>query len=434
MKSTSRMTKEMFTILLGLAVIVFASETFADGTWVTKTPMPTARAMFAAGSINGMVYALGGTGGGCGAYSTMEAYDPATDTWTTKAQMLTARDQMGVGVVNGILYAVGGNLGCGPFINTVEAYDPIADTWTTKAPMPTTRTMLAVGVVDGILYAVGGYNGGYVATMEAYDPATDTWTTKASMPSPRSGLAVGVVDGILYAMGGGDPFVVVAAVEAYNPVTDTWISKAPMPTPRTGLAAVVLNGKIYAVGGSSENIAYAATLESYDPATDTWTTEPSMLTGRQHIAAAAANGVLYAIGGYSDAGYTAENEAFTPITNTYTFSGFFSPVDNPKIVNNAKAGQAIPIKWRIAATNGVPISDPASFKDLASYLINCSDLSGDPASAIEVYAAGSSGLQYSGDGYWQFNWKTPKTYTGQCREIVLTLADGSTHKADFKFK
>jgi hypothetical protein len=103
-------------------------------------------------------------------------------------------------------------------------------------------------------------------------------------------------------------------------------------------------------------------------------------------------------------------------------------------VNSAKAGQAIPVKWRITDANGAPISDPASFKDLTSYLINCNSLSGDAATAIEEYAAGSSGLQYLGDGYWQFNWKTPKTYAGQCRTMVLTLGDGNIHEAAFKFK
>jgi hypothetical protein len=67
-------------------------------------------------------------------------------------------------------------------------------------------------------------------------------------------------------------------------------------------------------------------------------------------------------------------------------------------------------------------------------MINCSSLTGDPTDTIEEYAAGASGLQYAGDGYWQFNWKTPKTYAGQCRTMVLTLGDGSKHEADFKFK
>jgi len=119
---------------------------------------------------------------------------------------------------------------------------------------------------------------------------------------------------------------------------------------------------------------------------------------------------------------------------TYTFYGFFSPVDNPPTVNIAKGGQSIPVKWRITDANGTPVADPASFKSLSSYRISCNDLSGDPASTVDEYAAGSSGLQNLGDGYWQFNWKTPKTYSGQCRTMVLTLDDGSIHNANFKFK
>jgi hypothetical protein len=116
------------------------------------------------------------------------------------------------------------------------------------------------------------------------------------------------------------------------------------------------------------------------------------------------------------------------------FYGFFSPVDNPTVVNNAKAGQTIPVIWRITGANGVPVSDPTSFKNLTSYYITCDSLSRDTISTVEEYSAGNSRLQYLGDGYWQFNWKTLKTYTGQCRKMVLTLVDGSSHEAYFKFK
>ena len=53
---------------------------------------------------------------------------------------------------------------------------------------------------------------------------------------------------------------------------------------------------------------------------------------------------------------------------------------------------------------------------------------------IEQYT-GSSGLQYLGDGYWQFNWKTPKTYTGQCRTMYVEFNDGQTSpEVQFKFR
>jgi hypothetical protein len=60
-------------------------------------------------------------------------------------------------------------------------------------------------------------------------------------------------------------------------------------------------------------------------------------------------------------------------------------------------------------------------------------LGGEPADAIEEYA-GSSGLRYLGNGEWQFNWKTPKAYSGQCRLMTMALSDASTYTAEFIFK
>ncbi len=42
---------------------------------------------------------------------------------------------------------------------------------------------------------------------------------------------------------------------------------------------------------------------------------------------------------------------------------------------------------------------------------------------IEEYA-GNSGLQNLGDGYYQFNWKTPGTYANTCKAIGLNLGEG----------
>jgi hypothetical protein len=103
-------------------------------------------------------------------------------------------------------------------------------------------------------------------------------------------------------------------------------------------------------------------------------------------------------------------------------------------VNIAKAGQAIPIKWRLTDANGAPISDTASFVGVYSYGVSCTDFSGTPPDDIENYS-GSSGLQYLGDGYWQFNWKTPKSYAGTCRTMYVKFVDGfKSPEVDFKFK
>jgi hypothetical protein len=117
----------------------------------------------------------------------------------------------------------------------------------------------------------------------------------------------------------------------------------------------------------------------------------------------------------------------------YVFTGFSQPIDN-LAVNSAKAGQTIPAKWRLTDYNGVPISDPTSFDTLSSYQVICGSSSFERTDAIEIYS-GSSGLQYLGDGYWQFNWKTPKTYANSCRKMYVQFQGGfKSLEVYFKFK
>jgi hypothetical protein len=120
----------------------------------------------------------------------------------------------------------------------------------------------------------------------------------------------------------------------------------------------------------------------------------------------------------------------------YTFSGFFSPIGNYPILNAVNAGQAVPIQWLLTDASGAGISDPGSFVSVTSYQVSCTDWTGNPLAAVKESAAGASGLQYLGNGNWQFNWKTPKSYASTCRMMVLTLEDGTqfTEVAVFHFK
>ncbi len=119
---------------------------------------------------------------------------------------------------------------------------------------------------------------------------------------------------------------------------------------------------------------------------------------------------------------------------TYDFAGFFAPIDTG-LLNSAKAGQSVPAKWRLTDGLGAAIDNPASFTGLYSYEIDCLDFQGDVLDSIEEYAAGSSGLQYNGDGYWQFNWKTPKGYVGTCRAMYVLFDSGATSPVvKFQFK
>jgi hypothetical protein len=116
----------------------------------------------------------------------------------------------------------------------------------------------------------------------------------------------------------------------------------------------------------------------------------------------------------------------------YAFSGFAPPVDDEPTMNTANAGQAIPVKWRLADAFGVPVSGVKNAVVTVEG-IEC------PASAasdqIEEYATGAAGLQVQGSGNYLYNWKTPKNYAGACKVLTLDLGEGPgmEHIAQFQF-
>ena len=113
----------------------------------------------------------------------------------------------------------------------------------------------------------------------------------------------------------------------------------------------------------------------------------------------------------------------------YVFEGFSAPVDT-SAVNVATAGKTIPLKWRVTNGSGAPITTLTSVGVLATG-ITC-DL-GDTADQLEAYATDAVGLRHLGDGYYQFNWKTPKSYASSCKVLHLDLGDGIDHTAEFRF-
>ncbi|MGH7614521.1 MAG: Kelch repeat-containing protein [Gemmatimonadales bacterium] len=100
-------------------------------TWTPGlAPMPTPRLQLAIGVAGGLLYAVGGsTSNGFGLAlqpsHALEAYDPVANTWTAAgalAAMVTARFGLAAGVVDGVVYAVGGT-GAAP-TGATEAYTP----------------------------------------------------------------------------------------------------------------------------------------------------------------------------------------------------------------------------------------------------------------------------------------------------------------------
>ena len=121
----------------------------------------------------------------------------------------------------------------------------------------------------------------------------------------------------------------------------------------------------------------------------------------------------------------------------YVFSGFAEPVHNPggnATRNLVKAGQVVPLVWRLTDEDGGAVlnleSAAVTVVGFECGLRSSSDLP-------QEKAAGKTELQNLGNGYYQFNWKSPKSYANSCKELTLTLSvDGQTitGTALFQFK
>jgi hypothetical protein len=114
----------------------------------------------------------------------------------------------------------------------------------------------------------------------------------------------------------------------------------------------------------------------------------------------------------------------------YPFKGFFAPVNSEPVLNTAKAGSAIPVKFSLTGNQGIEIFVDSYPK---SQTIAC-DASA-PADGIEsTVTAGNSSLSYDGSSdQYTYVWKTESSWTGTCRALVLKMKDGTVHRAVFKF-
>ena len=112
----------------------------------------------------------------------------------------------------------------------------------------------------------------------------------------------------------------------------------------------------------------------------------------------------------------------------YDFAGFFAPVDNPPTTNVVNAGRAIPVKFSLHGDHGLDVFATAPRFDFGPCSTSLTD-------AVETTAAATrSGLSYdaSSDQY-TYVWKTDRSWAGRCGTLHITLGDGTTRSALFKF-
>jgi hypothetical protein len=124
---------------------------------------------------------------------------------------------------------------------------------------------------------------------------------------------------------------------------------------------------------------------------------------------------------------------------SYYVRSFGAPVENGGVVNIAKAGRAVPLKWQVFDATTAPVTDlDRDAVRFTSVQVPCTG-SGSAGDPIEEYASGGSVLQSLGGGVYQLNWDTPKAYAGTCRQLRLDLGernpDGTPfyRTAEFRF-
>ncbi len=131
------------------------------------------------------------------------------------------------------------------------------------------------------------------------------------------------------------------------------------------------------------------------------------------------------------AGNTGTSMACT-YTVIYNFKGFFQPVDNPTVVNTAKAGSTVPVKFSLTGNQGLSIFPAGS---PASQQVDCGSLSSTSSQIDQTVTAGNSSLSYDATAdQYTYAWKTDSSWKGTCRVLTVTLADTTQHLANFHFK
>jgi hypothetical protein len=130
----------------------------------------------------------------------------------------------------------------------------------------------------------------------------------------------------------------------------------------------------------------------------------------------------------SSANYTTASRSVS-LAVLYPWSGFFEPTNNPQVLNTAKAGTAIPVRFSLGGNRPAPVLATGSPEITA---VTCPKWTNDAIE--ETVSASASSLQYeNATGWYVYTWKTQTSWTNRCRRFRLVLKDGTSREAIFRF-
>jgi N-acetylneuraminic acid mutarotase len=257
--------------------------------------MGTPRSEVAAAVYRGVVYVVGGFGGG----NVVESYIP--DRWSTGPRYpITVDHAMAAGIDTAGspgLYVFGGNVNGVAVARSFRLFGEGG--WREIASMPAPRSQGAAVAIGSRIFVVGGaQNDRLVAPTYVYDTAADRWTTAASIPTPRDHLAAAALDGRACAVGGRRLSLLqnLAAFECYDPAADAWRSMPDAPTARGGLGAATIGARMFVAGGE-QPVATFGEVDIFDSSSGKWTRGPDLPTARHGLGVVATGSTLYVMTG-----------------------------------------------------------------------------------------------------------------------------------------
>ena len=275
--------------------------------------------MFPRKSTVGTLFAVGGKESSDHITRAVECYNIFDNLWEVAPELLVKRQQLGVGSLDGRIYAVGGSDGS-LRLSSVECYDPIAKSWSFVAPMVTCRSGVGVGVLGKAMYSAGGYDGrSCLNTVERYDQEKNVWCPIACMSKKRSFPGVAVLNNKLYVFGGNDGSSFLSVVEEYDPHINRWQNITPLSTQRAGIGVAALEQCIYVVGGN-DGTSRLDSVECLDVREGKWHTVASMHSARDGVSIAAVGWNLMVVGGINGPSYLKTTELYDPRMNTWVLS------------------------------------------------------------------------------------------------------------------
>uniref|UniRef100_A0A8D2DU40 Kelch like family member 30 n=1 Tax=Sciurus vulgaris TaxID=55149 RepID=A0A8D2DU40_SCIVU len=226
---------------------------------------------FSLTALNNDVYVTGGSRGTkTDTWSTTQAWCfPLKEAaWKPVAPMLKARTNHASASLNGEIYAIGGTT---LDVVEVESYDPYTDSWTPVSPALKYVSNFSAAGCRGRLYLVGSSACKYNAlALQCYNPVTDVWSVIASpfLPKYLSSPRCAALQGSLYLIGDNTKKVYV-----YDPGANLWQKVQSQHSLHENGALVPLGDALYVTGGRWQGMGgdYHVEMEAYDTLQDAWT-------------------------------------------------------------------------------------------------------------------------------------------------------------------